>query len=105
MITTARATRYTVSALPEDHPDSDMFEIAVEYRGDGLWGVRHLGYSLSATGQWSPGPSTDDGREAWFAAHRFTKEAALAAAHDAAPKLTVNGFTAAQVLARTEATR
>lgn len=111
-----RVTRYEVSCIPEDNDDSGVFTITVQYRGEGRWGVfRGEHRQLGADGLWSwgyewPGgdrePATDEerddyarGEEAWRDAHRFDLETALTLAKQAAPKLTVNGWTVDQVLA------
>jgi hypothetical protein len=86
---TTTATRYAVSALPADHIDADVFTITVEYRsmGDG-WCVFRFGRSLDAAGKWG------------YEYTRFDLETALRLAEQMAPKLTVNGHSVADVLAR-----
>jgi hypothetical protein len=110
---TRRATRYEVCCLPEDHYIADSFTVTVEYRGAGRWAVTNRGRYLDADGQWSypygwdREPVTaeeidayDRGEAEWKAAHRFDEETALRLADEAAPKVTVAGLTAAQVLAQ-----
>lgn len=117
---TRRVTRYEVSCLPEHMDDGDSFTVTVEYRGAGRWAVRNRGRTLGADGEWSWGyrwegephePVTDDeiesfnrGQNEWRAAHRFDEETALRLADEVAPRVTVNGYTVADILAETEAT-
>ena len=110
-----QAVKYTVNCLPEDGIDSNLFGLSVEYRGEGRWGVfRHAHVCLSDDGEWSYGyewrgganePATDAewdeyhaGREAWIASHRFDLDTALKLAKEAAPHVTVNGYTVADAL-------
>lgn len=115
-----KVTKYTVNCLPEDdESDSDLFELTVEYRGVGRWGIcRGSHRCLGADATWSWGyawrdgaqePATDDewteyheGRNAWLAAHRFDEETALKLAKEAAPHVTVNGLTVTDALRMAE---
>ena len=98
---TVRETRYEVSLLPEDNINAHTWMVAVEYRGRGRWAVLHHGYCLGTDGEWSY-ESMPSGREdEWLAMHRFDLDTALRLAKEHAPKLTINGMTAADVLART----
>lgn len=109
-----RAAKYTVNCLPEDGFDSHVFELTVEYRGEGRWGVfRNAHCSLGVDGEWSWGHDWPGGepegdaewdayhasREAWLDSHRFDEETALKLAKEQAPLVTVNGFTVADALA------
>lgn len=115
---TVQAVKYAVSCLPEGE-DRDLFGITVEYRGSGHWGVfRGTHRCLGADGSWSWGyawrdgaqePMSDEewtdyhaGRDAWLDAHRFDEETALRLAKEAAPLVTVNGFTVSDVLRRSD---
>ncbi|MGI5162731.1 hypothetical protein ACQEU3_46995 [Spirillospora sp. CA-253888] len=100
---TVRATRYAVCALPDDHEWRRHFVIHVEWRGDDRWAVVQPGEPapcLSSDGTWDwemrPSERTDE----WIATHRFDLDTALRLAEEAAPHLTVNGSTPADVLAR-----
>ena len=108
-----RVTRYEVSCVPEDHDDADLFTVTVQYRGNGRWAVqrgehRFLGAdgTWSTTFGWNREPVTDEeiaafeaGYQAWLDAHRFDEETARRLAREAAPKLTIRGYTVADVLA------
>jgi hypothetical protein len=103
-----RPTQYQVSVWPGDlrdressAMDADMWAVTVEYRGMGRWAVLgSAGRCLSAGGEWDwePRPSSRD--DDWLAGHRFALDDALALAREHAPKVTINGMTALEVLAR-----
>lgn len=95
-----RVTRYEVSSYPPDDINSHCFTLAVEYRGEGKWAVLNGRQALDASGDmdWEPIPSERD--DEWLAAHRFDLDTALAIAKKAAPKMTVNGITVTEALAR-----
>lgn len=116
-----QVTKYTVNCLPEDGIDSHVFQLTVEYRGNGRWGVyRNPHCCLGADGTWSWGyswgdgtaePSSDEewadyhrGREAWLDAHRFDEKTALDLAKQHAPLVTVNGLTVADALRLAQST-
>lgn len=106
-----KATRYTVSCLPEDHDAYTAFAVQVEYRGAGRWAVRHGGRWLRDDGTWSTGydgpfadrePVTDDdwatyhdAYRAWEERHRFDEATALRLARQAAPHIRVGPHTVA----------
>lgn len=87
-----QATTYTVCALPLDHPSAYHLAIAVESASNGTWVMRHGPYYLCGDGDWSPNRSDAQRME--------DLDTALRAARDWAPRVDVNGFTAATVLAR-----
>jgi hypothetical protein len=95
-----RPTRYEVSCLPPDDVNAHHFTVRVEWRGDDRWCVTDGHNCLGKDGDWDyerlPSNRTDE----WLATHRFDLDTALALAKDFAPKLTINGMTAADVLAR-----
>ncbi|WP_431980041.1 hypothetical protein [Streptomyces qinglanensis] len=95
---TVQPTRYVVSCLPGDDTDRHLFSIQVEYRGRDRWAVVRHGQCLTADGFWDwehvPSERTDE----WLAAHRFDVDTALRLAREAAPLITVNGFTVSDAL-------
>jgi len=95
---TVQATRYTVNCLPEDGIDSHVFEIAVEYRGWGLWAVKRHSQCLGADGTWDYEMRPSEREDDWLDAHRFDLGTALRLAKEAASKVTVNGLTVADAL-------
>lgn len=99
-----RATRFEVSLLPEDDVNYRSFRVLVEERDGYGWTVHDGHACLSAAGVWDGvGISVYGNDEAWIVAHRFDRETALRLAREAAPGVTVNGVTAAEVLRRREA--
>ena len=95
----ARITRYTVCALPEDHPGYRHFAITVEYRGRERWAVVYGTQVLSASGDWDYEPLNSERTDAWNEAHRFSEDTAIRLAREQAPRITVNARTAAAALA------
>lgn len=99
MKTTARATRYDVSALPAEHPAYELFVIRVEERGGGWWAATRGGMCLDASGRWSYERVPSARSDAWIATHRHALYNAIKLASDAIAHLRVNGHTVATVLA------
>lgn len=97
---TVQPTRYVVSLFPPDDHNGALFNLAVEYRGSGLWAIVRLGYCLGADGEWSYESIPSEREDEWLASHRFDLDTALKLAKEAAPHITVNGFTVADALAR-----
>lgn len=96
-----KATRFEVDMLPEDDINAGVWKITVEYRGRGKWAVLRGGhFCLGTDGVWDWEPTSTEREDEWLAAHRFDLDAALQLAEEHAPKLTVNGRTAADLLAR-----
>jgi hypothetical protein len=95
---TARPIRYAVNCLPEDGIDSHVFEIAVEYRGRGLWAVKRHSQVLGADGTWDWEMRPSERDDNWLDNHRFDLDTALRLAKEQAPLVTVNGFTVADAL-------
>lgn len=94
---------YLVTVWPEGHECGDMmlFSLLVQYRGDGRWAVEQ-GWS---SGSPKPVLGTDGNwhmDERGNPELRFTLDDALRLAEAHAPRITVRGVTAAQVLARHE---
>jgi hypothetical protein len=94
----ARPTQYTVNCLAEDGIDSHVFAITVEYRGRDLWAVKRHGENLGADGTWDYESTPSNREDEWLATHRFDLDTALRLAKEAAPRVTVNGFTVADAL-------
>ena len=94
-------TCYRVSLLPEDDVNAKRFAIEVRYRGEGRWAVVQGDdwAFLGADGRWTDAVKLHGRGDDWLAAHRFDLETALRLAREAAPLVTVNGFTAKQALA------
>lgn len=93
-----RVTRYEVCCLPPDHIEAPHFTITVEWRGGDLWAVCRFKECLGTDGVWDWEPSPSNRTDEWKNAHRFDLDSALALAKDAAPEMTVNGYTVADVL-------
>lgn len=91
------ATTYTVSVLPDDNIDHDTYAITVEARGNGLWAVLRHRWCLGSDGEWEFEPIPSERTDEWLASHRFPLDEAVELARRAAPKVRVNGMTAAQV--------
>ena len=94
-----QAVEYTVNCVPEDDLDSHVFEIRVQYRGNGRYAVIRMGSCLGADGTWDQGVKEYDRGEAWLDAHRFDLDTALRLAKEQAPLVTVNGYTIADAIA------
>ena len=98
-----RVVAYQVGVIPEalSPLDADTWAIIVEHTGFDRWAVRHRCFNacLNTAGEWDREPIPGERTEAWLDAHRFDIGTALDMAQKAAPHVTVNGMTAAQVLA------
>lgn len=96
---------YEVSIWPEDEADAsvnaDIWRLTVERRGPGRWGIFRSGgsFSMDARGEFSICSPNDDGYDEWLAAHRFPLGKAIVLAREWAPRIRMNGYTAAEVLA------
>ncbi len=99
---TVRATRYEVSCLPPDNINAHHFSITVEWRGRDRWAVCRFKECLGTDGEWDYEPMSSSREDDWLATHRFGLDEALELAKTAAPLMTVNGLTVADVLARGE---
>jgi hypothetical protein len=109
---TVEATLYEVSLLPSDWAGPDgryHWVIRVEkrsatkdswgvFQGNGM-GMRRV---LGPDGSWHREGSIDTRDEAYLAANRYPLAVALEMAKAAAPGVSVNGWTAAHVLANPE---
>lgn len=96
---TVQVTRYEVSCLPEGDDAKFSMTINVEYRGRGLWAVMRMSEALGSDGEWDYEPSPSNREDNWLETHRFDLDTALRLAKEAAPKLTVNGYAVADLLA------
>jgi len=94
-----RITRYAVCAYPGDDINRGHFVVTVEDRGGGRWAVCQYGMCLNTSGGWDYEPIPSERRDDWLATHRYDLDTALRLAQQAAPKITVNGSTIADVLA------
>jgi hypothetical protein len=99
----ARVTQYRVNCLTDDDINGHLFGITVEYRGRGLWAVNRLGRCLGTDGVWDYESIPSEREDEWLATHRFDEETALQLAREAAPHVTVNGFTVADALRMSDA--
>ncbi|WP_399559229.1 hypothetical protein OH809_45500 (plasmid) [Streptomyces sp. NBC_00873] len=100
-VATCQAVCYEVSILPEGDINRHVFNIDVEYRGEGRWAVTRHGSCLGTDGEWAEGVKEYDRGDDWLNAHRFDLDTALRLARDAAPHVVVNGHTAADAYRRT----
>jgi hypothetical protein len=91
---------YEVSCLPRGHRDRGYLLLTVEYRGKDLWGVFNGRQCLGTDGLWEWEPQPSSREDDWLATHRFPLDEALRLAREAAPHLTVNGYTLADILER-----
>lgn len=96
---TVQAVEYTANCLPEDDLDSHVFEIRVQYRGNGRYAVIRMGSCLGVDGTWDQGVKEYDRGDAWLDDHRFDLDTALRLAKEQARLVTVNGHTVADALA------
>lgn len=83
---------YTVSLLPDDHPDRHVWSLTVEYRGRGLWAVKSLSRCLNRRGKLDLEPIPSSRTDRWLKAHRFTEQEALDIAKRHVGKLVFNGM-------------
>lgn len=90
MTPTVQPTEYTISALPEHHHEYHLFALRVRRRAGDHWHVEHVGYTLTEDGDWAHPRSEPD---------TWGYDEAIRRGLAAATTVTVNGFTAADVLA------
>lgn len=93
-------TQYVVSCLPAHHLDRETWSVTVEYREPGKWAVLRGRRCLGRDGIWRHESTPSEREDEWLTDHRFTEQEALLLAAEWAPKIVVNGLTAADVLAR-----
>lgn len=101
-MTWERVTQYMVSAIPEGTcVDEYAWQVEVSWRGpDDLWAVLHHGSCLGSNGRWDYEPSPSNREDDWKATHRFPLVEALRLAHEVAPKICINGFRPADLIAK-----
>lgn len=100
-----RPLAYEVSLWPEGTSsiNASSFTLTVMHRGPNQWAVLNGGTGsrrcLGSDGllDWDTVPP--EHADEWLATHRFTREEAFALAREHAPKVTLSGVTAAEVLA------
>lgn len=92
-----QVTAYEVCAVPyDDHGNYASYAIKVERtHHTGRWAVRRMGLCLGADSEWDYEPLPSSREDDWLATHRFDLDTALALAVKVAPRVTVNGMTAA----------
>lgn len=95
-----RSTQYSVSCLPPDHPDADLFTIRVEWRGGDRWCVTDGFGCYRKDGHRTHEPIPSSRTDRFKKAYRFPLDDALALAERLAPKMRINGHTVESVLAR-----
>lgn len=99
--TLVHVSRYTVSCLPRSHPLAVHFTLAVAETVPGRWTITNLfGECLSADSRWDPYLTPSLRPDGWDLTHRFDLPAALRLAKAEAPRLTANGVTVTEALAR-----
>jgi len=99
----ARVTEVTVSAIPEGNVNHGAYAITVQWRGDDQYAVKRHSLVLGSDGEWDYEPSPSNREDDWIETHRFGYDEAIRLAVEAAPGMTVNGFTVADSLARSAA--
>ena len=100
-----RLTEMTVCALPEENVNHGHYAITVQWRGGETYAVKRHSLVLGADGKWDYEPMPSSRDDAWIATHRFSYDEACRLAVEAAPHVTVNGHTVADVLAAAERRR
>jgi hypothetical protein len=79
-----RITEVTVSALPAEHVNYDLYSVKVQWRGGETYAVKRLGQVLDVDGEWDYEPNPSNRDDEWIAAHRFSYEEAVRLATKAA---------------------
>jgi hypothetical protein len=91
-----RVSQYEVCAHPD--PDSinyHLYVINVEHRGGDRWAISRHRQCLGKRGNWSWESNPSSRTDRWLNAYRHDLDVALDLARKEAPKVTVNGLTAA----------
>jgi len=100
-----RLTEVTVSAIPEGNVNHTLYSVKVQWRGGETYAVERHGQVLGSDGEWDYEPLPSSREDDWIATHRFTYDRAHQLACEAATHVVVNGFTVADVLARSAGAR
>lgn len=94
---------------PDTALDSYMWCVSVVYRGHGMWAIvrgdHNSGTCLSRDDVWHIEPRPSERNDSWLKAHRYTKDEAMAKAREWAPKIRIQGITAAELVAQKTAAR
>lgn len=105
-------TEVTVCALPIEPGHGTEYEVSVIWRHDDSYTVEHGGSQTPArfytpAGMWDRygGQDRDGPWEQWLQAHQYPYFEALGLARQACQTITVDGLTAADVLAKQEKTK
>lgn len=87
--------------LPDTHPAHRHYAIQLERRSGERWAATNRGAVLNSDGGWDRELRNSDraGNHRWAVSHYFDFSTAQRMAKKAAPEVTVNGRTAADVLA------
>lgn len=96
---------YAFCALPLEHPERESFTVRAEWRPrpswrrpEDRWVVTSRGRTLSTGERWDY--ESWERSDAWMTDHRFSQADAIARARRLAATVTVEGWSATQVLAR-----
>lgn len=101
---------YMVACIPPTNVNYMAYAVTVEWRGpksktdpQEWWCVKWLGSTLNADGEWEWEPSPSGRGDDYLDRCRFDLDTALRLAREAAPNITVNGYTVQDVLDRAAA--
>lgn len=97
--------RLAVSVFPPEHRASRHFKVYVLWDTQWGWSVQNGPGStiLSRDGHWGPFSGAAHADETWVRLHYYaTQEEAVAAAAEAAKRLTCNGMTVSEAIAAGE---
>lgn len=101
-----RVDRYSISSLPDNDRERDLFTIHVDRRGHDSWAVLLRGaFCLSVEGEWEYEHIPSDRTADWLAEHRFDLDDAMTWARHMLDTVVVNGMTVEDVIARREELR
>lgn len=91
---------YMVTAVSDRVSEAfgDGFTIRVVRRSEDRWAVLRWSRCLGADGEWDYESIPSERTDEWKATHRFDLDTALRLAQEAAPKVTVNGWTVAAAI-------
>ena len=97
---TVTVTQYSVNAHPDPEAiDADLFEVTVDYCGNGKWAVRRGKRCYNRHADWEYEPIPSDRTKPWLKRFRFdTAEHAIDIAKRVTANLVINGTTARQAV-------